>query len=828
MKNKIQKLIAFLLLTLGISFVSLAQRHYEKTARTQGEDVSIESLAIDKRPPGPELKRTRILAKNGVEFAITFPEKYQNLSIVRNDTNIIIEGRKIKVIGPGHLSFKFSYTENGVSYTCDILGDVNYYGELSYNGKSDLQANPIEVKATNENDKLVVPNAFPAKGWGFATPGLDPENLTLEMLEKFEETIFSESSEMALKDLLRIGREKGYFVNGKVKIVVAFGDTSSNALPNGVPGASSLQIITLIDARTYNLNLSQEGQGTVSVSKNQLKPGESATLSAQAAQGWRFDHWEENGQNVTENPLTITMGTQDRSIKAVFTELPKQKVNVILQIVDTNGRELAPSQSQEVTSGGTVTFQVPNLANVNFKGWKRNGQIVETGSSYTLSNVTQNETIQAVFEVPVQSLSLSFSTLSVKEGESKDLPSVTVVPSDAADQAITWTSNSPAVAKVENGKVVGLAAGTATLEASSTNGKKAVLTVTVSQREETQPQPQPQPSPAPQPQPSPAPQPQPQPSEPKAVESLSLSFSALSVKEGESKDLPSVTVVPSDAADQAITWTSNSPAVAKVENGKVVGLAAGTATLEASSTNGKKAVLTVTVSQREETQPQPQPQPRPEPQPQPQPSEPKAVESLSLSFSALSVKEGESKDLPSVTVVPSDAADQAITWTSNSPAVAKVENGKVVGLAAGTATLEASSTNGKKAVLTVTVSQREETQPQPQPEPQPQPSPAPQPQPQPSEPSEQEALPPYIASFPTEVAPQEQISLTPWQGLGSIAVEQIRYHLTDADGNTLSQAIGKIENQKLVFTQAGTYRLVAELPNNPEGWTDIEYLITVK
>ena len=822
MKNKIQKLIAFLLLTLGISFVSLAQRHYKETVRTQGEDVSIESLAINKRPRGPEFKRTRILAKNGVEFAITFPEKYQNLSIVRSNRTIEIQGRKVFVVEAGVLSFEFSYTENGVSYICDILGDINYYGELSYNGKSDLQANPIEVKATNENDKLVVPNVFPAKGWGFATPGLDPENLTLEMLEKFEETIFSESSEMALKDLLRIGREKGYFVNGKVKIVVAFGDTSSNALPNGVPGASSLQIITLIDARTYNLNLSQEGQGTVSVSKNQLKPGESATLTAQAAQGWRFDHWEENGQNVTENPLTITMETQDRSIKAVFTELPKPKVNVVLQIVDTNGGELAPSQSQEVTSGGSVTFQVPNLANVNFKGWKRNGQMVDTGSSYTLSNVTQNETIQAIFEVPVQSLSLSFSTLSVKEGESKDLPSVTVVPSDAADQAITWTSNSPAVAKVENGKVVGLLAGTARLEASSTNGKKAVLTVTVSQREETQPQPQP----APQPQPRPEPQPQPQPSEPKAVESLSLSFSTLSLKEGESKGLPSVTVVPSDAADQAIIWTSNSPAVAKVENGKVVGLAAGTATLEASSTNGKKAVLTVTVSQREETQPQPQPapqpQPSPAPQPQPQPSEPKAVESLSLSFSTLSVKEGESKALPSVTVVPSDAADQAITWTSNSPAVAKVENGKVVGLAAGTATLEASSTNGKKAVLTVTVSQREETQPQPQP------SPEPQPQPQPSEPSEQEALPPYIASFPTEVAPQEQISLTPWQGLGSIAVEQIRYHLTDADGNTLSQAIGKIENQKLVFTQAGTYRLVAELPNNPEGWTDIEYLITVK
>ncbi len=819
MKNKIQKLIAFLLLTLGISFVSLAQRHYEKTASTQGEDVSIESLAINREPYDIEnIKRTRILAKNGTEFTITFPESYQNLSIVRSDTNIVIEGRKIKVIGPGHLSFEFTYTENGVSYTCDILGDVNYYGELRYQGAA-LTSRNITITQSSDLSKGISADPKMAGVWWRVKVGSSYVD------------ICEGTQARTLQELLGFAKSKG--VNGKAEFEVEFGDGTSNLayderLNEYVSGGYSLQYFSIEDTRTYKVNLSQEGQGRVSSSKSELRTGESATLTAEAAQGWRFDHWEENGQNVTENPLTITMGTQDRSIKAVFTELPKPKVNVVLQIVDTNGRELAPSQSQEVTSGGSVTFQVPNLANVNFKGWKRNGQMVETGSSYTLSNVTQNETIQAVFEIPVRSLSLSFSTLSLKEGESKSLPSVTVVPSDAADQAITWTSNSPAVAKVENGKVVGLAAGTATLEASSTNGKKAVLTVTVSQREETEPQPQP----APQPQPSPAPQPQPQPSEPKAVESLSLSFSTLSVKEGESKSLPSVTVVPSDAADQAITWTSNSPAVAKVENGKVVGLAAGTATLEASSTNGKKAVLTVTVSQREETQPQPQPapqpQPRPAPQPQPQPSEPKAVELLSLSFSTLSLKEGESKSLPSVTVVPSDAADQAITWTSNSPAVAKVENGKVVGLAAGTATLEASSTNGKKAVLTVTVSQREETQPQPQPEPQPQPRPEPQPQPQPSEPSEQEALPPYIASFPTEVAPQEQISLTPWQGLGSIAVEQIRYHLTDADGNTLSQAIGKIENQKLVFTQAGTYRLVAELPNNPEGWTDIEYLITVK
>ena len=481
MKTKIKKLMLAIVLVLSAVVLSPAQTNYASTKKLlegNNPQISITELAVNKSPyENKDIKLTRLLAKNGMKFAITFPESYQNLSIVRRNQRIEIQGRKVIVNEPGHLSFTYTYTENGVTHTCDILGDVNYYGELSYNGKSDLQANPIEVKAANENDKLVVPNVFPAKGWGFATPGLDPENLTLEMLEKFEATIFSESSQMALKDLLQIGREKGYFVSGKVKIVVAFGDTSSNALPNGVPGASSLQIITLVDARTYNLNLSQVGQGTVSISKSQLKPGESATLTAQAAQGWRFDHWEENGQNLgTTNPLTVTIGAQDRSIKAVFTEIPKV---VTLQILDTNGQKLADPQVQEVTSGGMVTFQVPNLANVNFKGWKRNGQIVETGNTYTLSNVTQNETIQAVFEVPVQSIGLSFTELNLKVGESKPLPSVTVIPSNATDQTITWVSNDPGIAKIENGKVVGVSAESVDLVASSSNQKKATFKVVV-------------------------------------------------------------------------------------------------------------------------------------------------------------------------------------------------------------------------------------------------------------------------------------------------------------------------------------------------------------
>ena len=468
MKTKIKKLMLTIVLVLSAVVLSPAQTNYTSTKRVlEGDNpqISIIELAVNTRPyENEDIKFTRILAKNGMKFAITFPESYQNLSIVRNNRRIEVQGRKIVVNEPGNLSFKFTYTENGTSYTCDILGDVNYYGELKYQGQA-LTSRSIIISNVNDLSKRISADPKMAGVWWRVKVGSSYVD------------ICEGTQARTLQELLDFAKAKG--VNGKAEFEVEFSDGTSNRFyKDGVlmGGAYSVQYFSIEDARTYNLSLSQVGQGTVSVSKNQLKSGESATLTAQAAQGWRFDHWEESAQNLgTTNPLTVTMGTQDRSIKAVF----KEKARVTLQIVDTNGRELAQSQSQEVTSGGSVTFQVPNLANVNFKGWKRNGQIVETGNTYTLSNVTQNETIQAVFEVPVQSISLSFTELNLKVGESKPLPNVTVIPSNATDQTITWVSNNPGIAKIENGKVVGVSAEVVNLVASSSNQKKATLKVVV-------------------------------------------------------------------------------------------------------------------------------------------------------------------------------------------------------------------------------------------------------------------------------------------------------------------------------------------------------------
>lgn len=62
------------------------------------------------------------------------------------------------------------------------------------------------------------------------------------------------------------------------------------------------------------------------------------------------------------------------------------------------------------------------------------------------------------------------------------------------------------------------------------------------------------------------------------------------------EDNLTATVVPDSAADKTVSWSSDKPNIAKVENGKVTALAEGTATITATTANGKSATCTVTVT----------------------------------------------------------------------------------------------------------------------------------------------------------------------------------------------------------------------------------------
>ena len=80
-------------------------------------------------------------------------------------------------------------------------------------------------------------------------------------------------------------------------------------------------------------------------------------------------------------------------------------------------------------------------------------------------------------EIPVQSIRLSSSTLTLNEGESKTL-TATVLPTNATNSEVSWSVSPIGVASVRNGRVTATKAGSCTVTATA-GGKWAQCAVTV-------------------------------------------------------------------------------------------------------------------------------------------------------------------------------------------------------------------------------------------------------------------------------------------------------------------------------------------------------------
>ena len=175
-------------------------------------------------------------------------------------------------------------------------------------------------------------------------------------------------------------------------------------------------------------------------------------------------------------------------------------------------------------------------------------------------------------------------------------------------------------------------------------------------------------------------QPQQQGNQKVAVSSVSLNKTSVTLTEGESEVL-NATVKPDNATDKTVTWSSSDASVAKVENGKVTAVKAGTATITAKA-GDKSATCTVTVNKKVV-----------------------AVTSVTLNKTELTLTEGEAETL-TATVKPDDATDKTVTWSSSDASIATVDaNGKVTAVKAGTATITAKA-GDKSATCMVTVKQK--------------------------------------------------------------------------------------------------------------------------
>jgi len=133
------------------------------------------------------------------------------------------------------------------------------------------------------------------------------------------------------------------------------------------------------------------------------------------------------------------------------------------------------------------------------------------------------------------------------------------------------------------------------------------------------------------------------------------------------------TISPANATVQTVTWNSNNTAVATVENGVVTAVAEGTATITVTTADGDftaTSAITVTLA----TIP---------------------VESVTLNETEVALEVGDEVTLIA-TVLPENADNRTVTWSSSNNAVATVENGVVTAVAIGTATITATTEDGNR------------------------------------------------------------------------------------------------------------------------------------
>lgn len=294
------------------------------------------------------------------------------------------------------------------------------------------------------------------------------------------------------------------------------------------------------------------------------------------------------------------------------------------------------------------TSSNPNIASVDSETgvvtYHATGTAIITAS--VGGNPLINDTCIITIEKPVLTLELNLKDAKIKVGETLQLIA-DVQPIDATDRSIKWETSDESIASVDNfGLVTGIAAGSVTITAITSNGirESCVVTVLV------------------------------------PSERIELNYYNITVKKGTIFYL-SAKVLPVEANDRSVTYTSSDESIVTVdEDGTVTALKVGVAEITVTSNDNPDLTEICTVNVIE------------------------SVSGLTLNSREITIDVGE-QYLLKATVRPSDSLNQEVTFESADPSIATVdENGLITGVKGGvTIIMVRTVERGLMATCTVTV-----------------------------------------------------------------------------------------------------------------------------
>ena len=292
-----------------------------------------------------------------------------------------------------------------------------------------------------------------------------------------------------------------------------------------------------------------------------------------------------------------------------------------------------------VSSSGVITGVGPGKTNVHV---------------LSSSNPELCGTCEVSVVTPVAGITLSKSSLELFVGEGNGSVSATVKPSDATNKALDWESSDPSVASVAEGESntvvitpVKASSKAVNVIARSVDDTSVTATCVVTVKQH--------------------------------VKNLTLSKDFVEMYVGDNESIE-VTISPDDATGKSVEWTSSDKSVVSVSDGRLTALKAGEATVTVKALDGSNVNSSCRVVVRPH------------------------VSSVTLSKTSFSLALNSSAKLEA-TVLPADAPNKGVSWSSdNSSVVTVYDDGYVIAKSVGSAVITVTTLDqGKTSTCLITV-----------------------------------------------------------------------------------------------------------------------------
>lgn len=484
---------------------------------------------------------------------------------------------------------------------------------------------------------------------------LDPREFTLETIG----SSFTIKPVISPEDASDLGV---VWESADTKVVSVASDGTVTAIG---PGTTTVKATTNDGSFTSNCVVSVKSPAQhVSLDKTSLKllEGESGKLTAtvyplnstQKTLTWVSDHPDVASVDNEGNVTARKAGTATVTVKVAENVTAVCKVTVISRVTGISLSETTVELKPGETHQLTATVLPQNASNAEVTWYSDKESVATVSQSGLVTGVGPGETtVHAVTTdggkmasclvkvgTPVKGITLSVSSKTLYVGDPSLDISAALTPANATDKSLEWSSSDPEVASIAPGAALHavikpLKPGKTTITATTKDGGfTASCEVTVKRH----------------------------------VSGVSLNKASLTLYVGETESL-AATVAPEDASDKSVVWSSGNSAVASVSNGKVTANKPGSAVIKVVTNDlSKEAACTVTVKRH--------------------------AESVELSQKEIKLYLGENRSL-TATVLPSDASDKNVTWSSSNPNVATVSTaGNVVSKSIGTTVITVKTADG--------------------------------------------------------------------------------------------------------------------------------------